>query len=936
MESNSRDNNDGDGSKVGVTVTNDQNDKDDFIDDFAMISNLSSQMSSLTSLCSKIKLETGTSYYNGINGNGQPHDGELGKGAAGFGHDSVPGPDCYAYGDNWKTPSSGTATMTLTEVASGSGGKDGVRDGFVTFGNVRVKTTNEPHIVQTTNDLMDDIIRKNDGHQTTPTDTIVSTMNNITTPLDSSVPREGTPPRTNSLIPGMSPVVGGGTLEKENDQEAIQPQSEQQQEFPKEGIRFSYILNNFVQPHRDKLKGMTTREVCQQIIMPTTSLDRTSFCHMLVRKNLGYDWVSSTPSVFISHAHSYPFLDVISALQYHLRNELDTVIWFDLFSINQHLTTDWSFEWLSTTFKSAIGQFGRIIMIMKPWNNPLPFTRAWCVFEAYCSAVTNAKFEIALSENDEKQFLKDVVARDTQNQINDMLLQIRSENSLCFSETDKERIFDVIRKEVGFAKLDSMVFECYRSWVIDITSSELQKCTQEHRNHDRVLLLGVLGNLHLGQGGLRSAERYLREGVELSRSDRIGLDYHLKLKSQLADVYSQLGRHDEAMGIFIDCLQKQRKPIDILKTMSKFAALYESRNEYGKALSLYNNCIKKFQSQLGRNHPYTLVTMSKLAATHAKVGNHKKSLPLFEECLRGQVAEIGRDHVDTLTTRHNFGLLYLQGLNRPDKALPMLYECWKRREVQLGKDHIHTVQSRHAVSDLYRNNPKLPRMHDQQSTDPSQPRGTHTNDSRLKKSSKNPSFQATDELGRKIFQAHSYYERHEYDLARQLYEEIMTLMDSERPEKLTVWNNLGHLYCQANMGPEARDLLTACFKERQNRYGRDHVDTLTTMDWLACSYTILNASDEMALNLLLECYRKRKVLLGDDHVDTLRSMNNLSFHYFQIGQYETSSVLCRKCLEKRQTILGEHHYETIESQHNLAMAFEKMYDGNLNRAFSIA
>jgi hypothetical protein len=47
-------------------------------------------------------------------------------------------------------------------------------------------------------------------------------------------------------------------------------------------------------------------------------------------------------TVFISHAHSYKFMDVISALKWHLRNEPETIVWFDLFSINQHImTTRW-------------------------------------------------------------------------------------------------------------------------------------------------------------------------------------------------------------------------------------------------------------------------------------------------------------------------------------------------------------------------------------------------------------------------------------------------------------------------------------------------------------------------------------------------------------------------------------------------------------------
>ena len=122
-------------------------------------------------------------------------------------------------------------------------------------------------------------------------------------------------------------------------------------EFPKCGIRFSYLIDEFVPSH--DLEGLTTKEVCEFMIKPATIYHSSSYCHMLRSQNR-HDAYSEEPTAFISHAHSYEFLDVISALRYHLRNELDTVIWFDLFSINQHITTDWSFEWLSTTFKSAV------------------------------------------------------------------------------------------------------------------------------------------------------------------------------------------------------------------------------------------------------------------------------------------------------------------------------------------------------------------------------------------------------------------------------------------------------------------------------------------------------------------------------------------------------------------------------------------------------
>ena len=264
------------------------------------------------------------------------------------------------------------------------------------------------------------------------------------------------------------------------------------EEFPKAGIRFSFIINEFI-PNvchgESNLRGMTTAEVCEKIIMPETFSARSSYCDILRSEN--HPGYGESPTVFISHAHSYQFLDVVGALEYHLRANIDTVIWFDLFSINQHITTDWSFDWLSTTFKSAIGRFGRIIMVMSPWNNPLPFTRAWCVFEAYCASVTNSEFDIALSQNDEKQFLKDV-RKGTKESINKMLTNIRSKNSQCTKEDDRQRIFAVIRNEVGFSELDSMVFERYRKWVIEIAEKALEACNSDE---DQLSLCSVVGQL---------------------------------------------------------------------------------------------------------------------------------------------------------------------------------------------------------------------------------------------------------------------------------------------------------------------------------------------------------------------------------------------------------------------------------------------------------
>ena len=73
-----------------------------------------------------------------------------------------------------------------------------------------------------------------------------------------------------------------------------------------------------------------------------------------------------------------------------------------MFCINQH-RTEWSYDFLSTTFRESISKFGRTIMVMSPWNDPIPFTRTWCIYEVYCTTTTNSKYELALSKKERQK-----------------------------------------------------------------------------------------------------------------------------------------------------------------------------------------------------------------------------------------------------------------------------------------------------------------------------------------------------------------------------------------------------------------------------------------------------------------------------------------------------------------------------------------------------
>ena len=50
---------------------------------------------------------------------------------------------------------------------------------------------------------------------------------------------------------------------------------------------------------------------------------------------------------------------------------------FDTFSIDEHATQTLLQEWWGTAFKDAIRIIGHTVMLLAPWDKPVPLTRAW-------------------------------------------------------------------------------------------------------------------------------------------------------------------------------------------------------------------------------------------------------------------------------------------------------------------------------------------------------------------------------------------------------------------------------------------------------------------------------------------------------------------------------------------------------------------------------
>jgi hypothetical protein len=112
--------------------------------------------------------------------------------------------------------------------------------------------------------------------------------------------------------------------------------------FPQLGVKVSFLQEfiNACPGGRDGIQELTTSSICELFVKPFTKPYNLSLCDLLYQtKHESID----KAQVFISHAWKYKFVDIVDALQRKFSDCLDTVIWFDVFSVNQHTTNQKDF-----------------------------------------------------------------------------------------------------------------------------------------------------------------------------------------------------------------------------------------------------------------------------------------------------------------------------------------------------------------------------------------------------------------------------------------------------------------------------------------------------------------------------------------------------------------------------------------------------------------
>uniref|UniRef100_A0A7S2R895 EF-hand domain-containing protein n=1 Tax=Mucochytrium quahogii TaxID=96639 RepID=A0A7S2R895_9STRA len=240
-------------------------------------------------------------------------------------------------------------------------------------------------------------------------------------------------------------------------------------DFPIKGVQLSWV-EKFAE--NQVPKEYSTKDVCDLV----KELTKDKACAFV--DTLDSQFTSDRANLFVSHAWSYLFHDTVSALLHKARSQKvdpDSVfIWFDVLCVDQHKAAEGVFpqDWWSTTFKQAILYIGNISVVLIPWNDPKPLKRAWCLWEILCSS-EGPSLQVCFTPEAEQDFKNALCQKFSV--VSESLLSIDSKTAQAYHESDREMIFDEIRRGIGFNSLNESVANQLRTWLIANAEVEIEK-----------------------------------------------------------------------------------------------------------------------------------------------------------------------------------------------------------------------------------------------------------------------------------------------------------------------------------------------------------------------------------------------------------------------------------------------------------------------------
>ncbi len=162
--------------------------------------------------------------------------------------------------------------------------------------------------------------------------------------------------------------------------------------------------------------------------------------------------------------------------------------------------------------------------------------------------------------------------------------------------------------------------------------------------------------------------------------------------------------------------------------------------------------------------------------------------------------------------------------------------------------------------------------------------------------------------------------------AKELLDRGAATIETYRGEDGLVWSRLmdgiGEAYHSLGLYADAEPLYERAWKDRRERVGREHPDTLESQNDLGRVYRAQARYDD-AEPLLEEALAIERRTLGEAAPLTLRTRGELARLRFYQGRYDEAEALYRDLLETRERLHGPDDLDTLVALNELAQVYRK-------------
>ncbi|KAJ3326524.1 hypothetical protein HDU76_012856 [Blyttiomyces sp. JEL0837] len=464
------------------------------------------------------------------------------------------------------------------------------------------------------------------------------------------------------------------------------------------GINVSF-LHEFIKScgGRDQLSHLTTAEISETIIKPLTSSTNLSLCDTLLTFNR-HDAIQIA-DVFISHAWSYKFIDMIDAIDdYITENEKsphDVYIWLDLVSNPQHGAEDRPFEWWKTTFINAIRDIKEVVLVLQPWDDPIPLRRAWCIYEIFACHLTEGTLNVAMSPKETERML-DALSEDNADGYNHMLARVSCEKSETSIVTDRDRIFKAIRELSSMENLDRLVFDVFTKSIVNKFNRQLDISKRNGIESDIIRHQLSMAQILSHLSSSTEAEVLCLDAVE--RCERLyGPEDHITLdaKHTLVTIYTDIKQTKQSFEMATSLLttferiygQNHHKTLDLLV---KVGSLSTKLSHSDISILNHQDTLDKVTKLLGPENIVTISATENLVLLYYSMGRFQDCIDIGARLVEIQRRVYGEFHVHTLKFME-YLYMFNTRLGNLDKAEQLVKECYLKRKTLLGEKHLNTI-----------------------------------------------------------------------------------------------------------------------------------------------------------------------------------------------------------------------------------------------------